>query len=117
MKNHEENEPTTPGEQAMIDATIDANDRVRERRFAKGLPCLLTGLTKEQWEAGRIHIVVLPVVSRTQNDTILTAADWIERIAQRHSELPKLFLDGFSESDFRNLASKLREIRSKKDGK
>ncbi len=46
-----ENEPTAPGEQAMIDATIDANDRVRERRFAKGLPCLLTGLTKEQWEA------------------------------------------------------------------
>jgi len=34
----------------MIDATIDANDRTRERRFAKGLPCLLTGLTKKQWE-------------------------------------------------------------------
>lgn len=49
MKTNEEKEPTTPGEQAMIDATIDANDRVRERRFAKGLPCLITGLTKEQW--------------------------------------------------------------------
>ncbi len=43
------------GEQAVIDATFDANDRVRERRFAQGLPCLLTGLTKEQWEAQKIE--------------------------------------------------------------
>jgi len=47
-------------EYPKIKACADANDRVRERRFDKGLPCLLTGLTKEQWEAGRIHIVVLP---------------------------------------------------------
>jgi len=30
----------------------EANDLVRERRFARGLPCLLTGLTKAEWSKG-----------------------------------------------------------------
>ena len=102
----------------MIDATLDANDRVRERRFAKGLPCLLTGLTNEQWMQGKAHPeeglevgcgTHLIKVSNLPRETILTAADWIERIAQRHSELSKLFLDGLEAQEFRDLAAKLRE--------
>lgn len=172
--NKNENEPTMPGEQFAIDATIRFNDRVRERRFAKGLPCLLTGLTKEQWHKGKPstpipnpHVASLPKwfqdfvkndeyrvfeewliracpsgdattvqekwkdsaefkehldwsdracaafdheVARRRYNTIMNASDWIERIAQRHSELSGLFLDGFQAHEFRLLASKLREI-------
>ena len=172
--NTNDNEPTTPGEQFAIDATIDFNDRVRERRFAKGLHCLLTGLTKEQWHKGKPsapvtnpHVASLPDefqafvkndeqrafeewltricpggdatavqeqwqastefkehldwsdracaafdhhATRRRFSTISTAADWIERIAQRHSELSGLFLDGFQAHEFRALAEKLKKM-------
>lgn len=96
-----------PGEQAVIDATLDANDRVRERRFAKGLPCLLTGLTKEQWEARKVEAPLrvalrgllaaaslmritmqerAPVLSRTSDWERLTDA---MRVAEKALENPQ----------------------------
>lgn len=60
----------------MIDAAAAANDRVRERRFAQGLPCLLTGLTKEQWEARRI---VAPVVNDGEQDRPSLDLRWVKK--------------------------------------
>ena len=66
---------------------------------------------KPQSESSKdgVFVVGLPRTDK-QSQTILSAADWIERIAQRHSELSKLFLDGFSKEDFEVLARNLREI-------
>jgi len=77
----------------------------------KTLDTRIAGQTSDPIQVDHTPNFVI-TLSRTdkRNPTILSAADWIDRIAQRHSELSKLFLDGFSKEEFEVLARNLREI-------